>query len=100
MKYSPQGDPYTRENNADGCRIAPRIAPRIGFSGGVVRVDVILMVILDPRITSELSTLTTPINKDAYPDDKDKIIFILSYMEGGSAGLWKKVFMEELHLNT
>ena len=39
----------------------------MGFSDGVVRVDAILMAILDPRIVSELSTLTTPIFLSQFP---------------------------------
>ena len=33
------------------------------------------------------------INKNAYPIEEDKIIFVLSFMEGGTAGLWKNALM-------
>ena len=34
------------------------------------------------------------INKNAYTTDEDKIIFVLSFMEGGIAGPWKNAIME------
>ena len=34
------------------------------------------------------------INKNAYTTDEDKIIFVLSFMEGGTAGPWKNAIME------
>ena len=37
------------------------------------------------------------INKNAYPTEEDKIIFVLSFMEGGTAGLWKNAIMEEAY---
>ena len=37
------------------------------------------------------------INKNAYPTEEDKIIFVLSFMEGGTAGPWKNAIMEEAY---
>ena len=37
------------------------------------------------------------INKNAYTTDEDKIIFVLSFMEGGTAGPWKNAIMEEAY---
>ena len=35
------------------------------------------------------------LNGTSYPTDEDKIIFILSFMEGGVAGSWKENFMDQ-----
>ena len=37
------------------------------------------------------------INKNAYPTKKDKVIFILLFMEGGTAGPWKNTLIEEAY---
>ena len=37
------------------------------------------------------------INKDAYSTEKDKIIFILSFMKRGTAEPWKNALMEEAY---
>ena len=37
------------------------------------------------------------INKNAYPTKKDKVIFVLLFMEGGTAGLWKNTLIEEAY---
>ena len=33
-------------------------------------------------------------NSDAYPDDLDKILFVLSYMSEGDANSWKEEFFD------
>ena len=49
--------------------------------------------------TNFLNTCCTylHINKNAYPTEEDKIIFVLSFMEGGTAGLWKNALIEEAY---
>ena len=37
------------------------------------------------------------LNDAAYPSDEEKIIFILSFMEGGTAGPWKEVVMQDAY---
>ena len=49
--------------------------------------------------TNSLNTCRTylRINKNAYPTKEDKIIFVLSFMEGGTVGPWKNAIMEEAY---
>ena len=49
--------------------------------------------------TNFLNTCCTylRINKNAYPTEEDKIIFVLLFMEGGIAGPWKNAIMEEAY---
>ena len=37
------------------------------------------------------------INKNAYPTEEDKIIFVLSFMERGTAGPWKNALIEKAY---
>ena len=37
------------------------------------------------------------INKNAYPTKKDKVIFVLLFIEGGTAEPWKNTLMEEAY---
>ena len=35
------------------------------------------------------------LNHEVYPDDEQKIIFVLSYMVGGTAGAFREAYLEK-----